>query len=744
MAQITCESMGLFAEQFRFVARRDIVSVPGNIELPIVPNLSPAAALRAPGTARHAGRAADPAPSPAVGLGRRHRPDIQGLRALAVTLVVWYHIWPQSLPGGFVGVDVFFVISGYLIVGSLAREVMSVGSLQLAKFYSRRIRRLLPAAAAVLLATVVSAVLLFPQGRWQGVARDVAASGLNIQNWNQAFSTTSYEGATESVSPLQHFWSLAVEEQFYLFIPLLMLTCAVVSRGRRPSHVLVLAVLCAVAVASFVHSVLFSAANPDLAYFFTTTRIWELAIGGVLAVAVPQLRSGPRLTAPLGWLGLVMVLVSAALFTTEMNFPGYAALLPVLGAVALLLAGSSVKEQGFRSVARWQALRPATYLGDISYSLYLWHWPVVVFSVYILGPNPGWLHGGAIMALSVTLAALSTRFIEEPFRRFEPRRRRRRGRRRAALPAYGTVYAVGALLVVLPIAAAAVPYLVVEEKTRALSQELDLAAYPGAGAVHSPGTVPQMPVRPEPAVAAADIPSGVLECLTGWDPAAMELKDCVSGDTASARSIVLVGDSHAAQYAESLNLLARESGYRLYVLARNGCPFSMEPLHSDIVTFHGCAESNAWTAKMIIELKPDWVVTASLTPEGYANALDWEWDSAHQAESGFYGALTLLRDGGLDVAVLSDVPYPPHNIPECVDSSPDPKDCAFPATGEPSPLMQAARSVDGVRLVDLSSYFCAAGSCPAVVGNVLVYRDTHITNSFAKTLALPLRDSLGL
>ncbi len=673
-----------------------------------------------------------------------HRPDIQGLRALAVGLVVWYHIWPQTLPGGFVGVDVFFVISGYLIVGSLAREAMSTGSLKLAKFYSRRIKRLLPAAATVLLATLAATVLLFPQGRWQGVSRDIAASGLNIQNWNQAFSSTSYEGATASVSPLQHFWSLAVEEQFYLFIPLLILICAAVSRVRRPGHRLLLAVLSAVALASLVHSVLFSASNPDLAYFFTTTRIWELALGGMLAVALPQLRSGSLLSVLLGWLGLAMVLASAVLFSTAMDFPGYAALLPVLGTMALLLAGSSVKEPGFGSVSRWQALRPVTYLGDISYSLYLWHWPVIVFSVYVLGPNPGWLHGGAVILLSVALAALSTRFIEEPFRQFEPRRRSRSGRRRAEIPAYGAVYAAGALLTLLPIAAAAAPYLVVEGKTRALSQELDLAAYPGAGAVHSPGTVPEMPVRPEPAVAAADFPSGVEKCLTAWDPDTMDPEDCASGNTESTRSIVLVGDSHAAQYTGSLDLLARESGYRLYVMARNGCPFSLAPLRSDTVTYHGCAEANVRTAEAIIDLQPSWVLTASLTPKGYEDELDWAWDSTSQAESGYSQALAPLRDAGLKVAVLGDVPYPPYNIPECVEASAAPEDCDFPALSGPSPLMEAARKLEGVTLVDLSEYYCSADTCSAVVGNVLVYRDNHITDSFAKTLLLPLRDSLGL
>lgn len=666
------------------------------------------------------------------------------MRALAVGIVVWYHIWPSSLPGGFVGVDVFFVISGYLIVGSLAREAMSTGSLQLARFYSRRIKRLLPAAAAVLVATLAATVLLFPQGRWQGVARDVAASGLNIQNWNQAFSTTSYEGATASVSPLQHFWSLAVEEQFYLFIPLLILICAAAARRRRglPGRHLLLWVLAAVAAASFIHSVLFSASSPDLAYFFTTTRIWELALGGVLAVAAPQLRSGTRLPVMLGWAGLAMVVGAAATFSTAMAFPGYAALLPVAGTMALLLAGSSVHQPGFGSAAKWQALRPVTYLGDISYSLYLWHWPVIVFSVYVLGPNPGWLHGSAVIALSAALAVVSTRFIEEPFRKFEPAQARRGGRRRASTPSYRAVYALGAVLVVVPIVAAAAPYLVVEQKTRALSQELDLAAYPGAGAVHSSAAVPDMPVRPDPAVATADQPKGVEACLTAWDPRSMDLEDCVSGDVESPRSIVLVGDSHAAQYMGSMDLLARETGYRLYVLARNGCPFSTEPLHSGTVIHKTCVGINAQTIEMIIDLAPAAVVTASLTPHGYQDALDWEWDSAEQAERGYSIALASLRDAGVRVAVLSDVPYPPFNIPECVSA--DAGECSFPAPGEPGPLTLAAQELDGVELVDFRGYFCPEGRCEAVLGNVLVYRDNHITDSFAKTLALPLRDSLGL
>ncbi|WP_083521337.1 acyltransferase family protein [Arthrobacter luteolus] len=702
----------------------------------------------------HPASASHPAPAAGkVRLHAGHRRDIQGLRAMAVALVVWYHIWPQSLPGGFVGVDVFFVISGYLIIGSLAREITSTGRLALARFYSRRIKRLLPAAATVLLATLAATVLLFPEGRWQSIARDAAAAGLNVQNWNQAFSASSYEGATASVSPLQHYWSLAVEEQFYLVIPLVMLFCAGIVRktggGRALRHTLIVA-LGVLTVASLLHSVQFSAAAPDLAYFFTTTRIWELSLGGLLAVTVPQLRFGTIPRAILGWAGLGMVLAAAVTFSTAMAFPGWAALLPVAGTLALLASGSSQGPRGYAGPARWYSLRPVTYVGDISYSLYLWHWPVIVFSVYLLGTSPDWLYGSALIAGSVALAALSTRFVERPFRVLDPARFRRRirnrarGRRRAATPEYRSVFVLGALLTVVPLALAAVPYLIVEEKVQALNAELDLSSYPGAMANYgSPVPPPNMPVRPDPAVAGADQPHVPDECRTGYNPAEVDYQDCVFGDTASSRSIVLVGDSHAAQYMDSLGILARESGHRLYVLARNGCPFSTHPLASDTFTYTNCSGQNEQTIQDILAIKPALVVTAALSPAGYEEALGWRWKDDADAVGGFVGALAPLNDAGIPVAVISDLPYPPFNVPECVAKGRE-DSCAFDRPQTTSPLADAADAIDGATVVDLKDYLCPDGVCQGVIGNVLVYRDNHITGTFAKTLALPLQDSLGL
>lgn len=689
------------------------------------------------------------APSGRPAPNRAHRNDIQGLRALAVGLVVCYHIWPNALPGGFIGVDVFFVISGYLIIGSLAREAAG-GKIQLLRFYSRRIKRLLPAAGAVLVATMAATVLILPQSRWQSVSRDVAASGLNIQNWNQAFFSTSYEGATASVSPLQHFWSLAVEEQFYLVAPVILLSCAWLARkrlrgGARTFKLLALGVLGSLTLASFTHSVLFSAASPDLAYFFTTTRVWELTLGGMVALAARPAGVRPALSALLGWFGLLLVLGSAAAFSTAMPFPGWIALFPVTGAIFLLLSGASAQPRRGLSPAWWQSLGPMRYLGDISYSLYLWHWPVIVFSVFLLGPNPGWLHGSAVIAASIALAAVSTRYIEQPVRNFEPGRSRSHGRRRAVTPGYGRIFALGALLTLLPIGLAAVPYQAMELKERSLTAELDLDTYPGAMALHGfgPRDFPDMPVRPDPAIAAADQPDAPEECRNSYDPAKVDYQDCVFGDGAAERSIVLVGDSHSAQYLDSLSIVARESGYRLYVLSRNGCPFSIHPLQSDTFTYTNCSAQNEQTVQDILAIQPALVVTAALSPAGYEDALGWRWSDESAAIDGFRGTLLPLQEAGIRIAVISDLPYPPFSVPECVAAKSE-DSCTFPAEHTPSPLAAAAESVDGAISVDLRDYLCPDGVCRSVIGNVLVYRDNHVTGTFAKTLTIPLRQALGI
>ncbi|ALE06664.1 acyltransferase [Arthrobacter sp. ERGS1:01] len=679
------------------------------------------------------------------------RRDVQGLRTLAVGLVVLYHLFPEKLTGGFVGVDIFLVISGFLIVGSLVRGATATGTINLATFYARRIRRLLPASTAVLLAVMGASVLVLPQSRWQDVSRDIVASALQVQNWNQAFGSASYEAAGELVSPVQHFWSLAVEEQFYLVIPLLLLAAVFLGRlmkqSARTACLWFLAVLCA---ASLVHSVLFSGSNHDLAYFATTTRMWELGLGGIAALVLPSIQFTPALRVAAGWAGLGLVALGACTFTTAMAFPGYIALVPVLGTILMIFAGMGADPgtaPGPASLSYYLSLRPVTYIGDISYSLYLWHWPVIVFYILLQGHQPGLVGGAGLLALSLVLAALSHRFIEQRFRYGKPFRRNS-GRRFPTRVRNRSAYGLAAVLVAVSCAAAVGPWSVVAEKTIQLVQLDNDPNYPGAMAFapHHPAAVPpNVPISPDPAIATKDVPLTSKDDCGVYDPKKIDDSRCYYGSPAANRTMVLVGDSHAAQYIDPIAAAAGRSNWQVRAMVRNGCPFSAAPPASATTTYTNCSSQNAVSLKKILAMKPDSVVVSGMTDFGYGKALKWRWSSERTLVDGYVAMLRPLRDAGIKVSVIADTPYPGVSVPDCVEKNgPSAPRCDVPNVAVKDPLVIAAREVGGVTTIDLKGYLCSRSSCPPVVGNVLVYRDNHLTATFARTLSAPLEKALAM
>ena len=297
------------------------------------------------------------------------RPDIQGLRAVAVIAVLLFHVWPDVVPGGFIGVDVFFVISGFLITGLLLREIESSGSISLLRFYERRVRRLLPAAVFVLLVVALATPLL-PEVRWAETAVAIAASALYVENWHLAWLAVDYFGAEEPASPVQHYWSLSIEEQFYVVWPLVMI--GVASFALHTAHDLrkcLFIALAGISAGSLAASIALTDATPETAYFITHTRIWELGLGGLLAFAPPLAwsRRGNELARAAG---IAAILIACFAFSPGTAFPGFAAILPTAGAALMILAGPA---NGGWSTERLLALRPMQYLGDTSYSIYLWH-----------------------------------------------------------------------------------------------------------------------------------------------------------------------------------------------------------------------------------------------------------------------------------------------------------------------------------------------------------------------------------
>jgi peptidoglycan/LPS O-acetylase OafA/YrhL len=347
------------------------------------------------------------------------RPEVQALRAVAVTAVVLHHGWPAVAPAGYMGVDVFFVVSGFLITGLLLREVERTGHLSLSGFYLRRARRILPAAMVVLVAVSLLTLALAPYRDWAAYFREIVASAFYVENWRLAIDSQLLAFSTLESTPVQHFWSLSVEEQFYLAWPLLVLLALLFVRWRGGRIGAVLAVvLGATTAASFVGSLALTAEDHNLAYFSTLGRAWEFGVGGLLALlmASPRFRASaaPSIRAAASWAGLALIVVPIVTFHDSDAFPGLWVLIPVAGTLAVIWAGMPEPRWSAAPLAR---LRPVQWVGDISYSLYLWHWPIFMFTPMLLGmPSPPWLMV-LLVGLSLAVAAASKRWVEDPFRR---------------------------------------------------------------------------------------------------------------------------------------------------------------------------------------------------------------------------------------------------------------------------------------------------------------------------------------
>lgn len=489
------------------------------------------------------------------------RADIQGLRGVAVGLVLLYHAGAPGFSGGFVGVDVFFVISGFLITGLLVKEATATGRVALTGFYARRVRRILPAATAVLLFVTAATVITLPRTRWDDTAAHALGSAAYVVNWLFAADAVDYLEAGAPPSPVQHFWSLAVEEQFYVVWPVLLVgvTALARRRGGRVSQRWIGAGVLAVTIPSLAWSVLHTAGDPAAAYFVTTTRLWELGIGALLAVLVPVLRRlPPPVATGLGWAGLAAVLWAGVAYSTATVFPGSAALLPTLGAAAIIAAGTA--EQARRGAGRLLSARPLTWVGDVSYSLYLWHWPLLVLASYRLG-DLDVVQSLAVVAIAVVPAYLSFRFVEKPFQHTPLLRRD--GRALAAGLAL-TILSTGAAGTLMVASASASP-------RQSTADDTVSRGAPVPTVRPTPGDV--LDFGPAAVAAAEDNPS-VYDDGCHRPQAESDVVWCEYGVPDGATTVALVGDSHAASWVPTLQVLAEEHGWRLRTATKSSCPLA--------------------------------------------------------------------------------------------------------------------------------------------------------------------------
>lgn len=664
------------------------------------------------------------------------RSDIQGLRALAIGLVVLYHLWPNRLTGGYVGVDVFFVISGFLITSHLLGLIGEQrGPQLLVGFYARRIRRLAPAAVVVTACVLVTTLLVLPATSWAPTAWHVLASTFFVENWHLAAQSVSYLESASQPSPMQHFWSLSVEEQFYIVWPVLLLVAAVLGRSNSRRAIAVTVGL--VAVVSMVWAVTHTALDPDVAFFDTSARAWQFAVGGMLAF-LPAPRGWLRGVLP--WVGVVAVFAAALLFTDGTPFPGIAALVPTLGA-ALVIGGRGDEEStwSWSFVSRFG---PVRWLGDVSYSAYLWHWPLIVLLPQIVGRDLDLRLKLGVLATTLVLAALSFTFIENPFRKS---RRLSQRRRRS--------YLAGVLAAAVLASAALGSVGVAKAASDAADASLIAKVTKGdscyaAAAISDPdckdvfGTVDR-----------TQLPAPLADKPLAWQDDCIDdvtqntEKLCQLGDPNGTTTVLLWGDSHAGAWSSAFDIAGKIQHWRVIVAARNKCPSSLvapeatsfgEALPKDQQQW--CTDRNRWVQDTVVP-KADKVVLADL----WANYVFP--GGADRQDRGYEDVIDAVRDAGRDVSVMQHVPLTGRTLeakvwgPKCLAQEPA-ASCSNPlATAYPPSTSAAFRGLvdDGygerVRYVPVHQQFCDDERCYSGIGGVSVYFDgSHLSHTYSTSL----------
>jgi peptidoglycan/LPS O-acetylase OafA/YrhL len=669
----------------------------------------------------------------------------------------------RQLPGGFVGVDVFFVISGFLITSQLVREVEVSGRLRVGRFYARRVLRLLPAATLVLATTLLAAWWWLPATRLRDLSWDAIAANGYVLNYRLALAGTDYRTASGAPSPLQHFWSLGVEEQFYLVVPVLVLLVLVLARSRAG---LVVA-LGAVTAASLAWSVRSTGPSPVWAYFGAPTRVWELGAGALLAMAAGAgvLAGRPH---PWGvvlrWTGIALIGYAVLTFGEATVFPGRLAGVPVAGAV-LVIAGGCVSAGAPRAGqakddAGAQAPGELVWSGGLlghpvmqaigarSYSWYLWHWPVLLIGPFALSREVGAVGKLALATVAFALAAVTYEMVERPVR--EARELREHPWQAGAL---GVALTVGVITLALlvpilpsrtPLGKGSVEAVVLSgnasARVKALAQKIKIA-----------GSVTNLPANLTPALkkAAKDDPIIYRDGCHLNFPDLKTPRRCESfGASGAKKIIVLFGDSHAAQWFPALNAIAKQRNLRLAVFTKGACSAADVMIYLPAVkrAYRECVTWRKFALARIRALHPTIVVASSNAdggdPQGLSGSLDSQWTQAWSRTAG------RLAARGTRVVYLNDTPWPKTNVPECLAQHPRSiTTCAQStkraADSDRRSMMARAVTKAGATVVDPMPWFCSLKTCPVVVGNILVYKDdSHVSTIYARLLAPILSERL--
>ncbi|MFC4376845.1 acyltransferase family protein [Nocardia halotolerans] len=664
-------------------------------------------------------------PSGATG----YRSDLDGLRGLAIGLVVVFHVWFGRVSGG---VDVFLVLSGFFFTGLLLRRAES-GEIGWAwQVVRRTARRLVPAMAVVLAGVVVATMLMLPYTQWSDVATQTLASLLFAQNWELALSWADYLAADPSVSPLQHLWSMSVQGQFYVLVLLVVAVCARSARVRPYVGVIVIAA----AAASFVYAGRGVATQQGWNYYDTFARGWELLAGAALAVVAPYLSLPRWLRGPAAVFGIAGVVLCGWVIADGANrFPGPAALLPVCAAAAVIMSVSNVAPGEWGAANRLLAHPAMRWLGDIAYPLYLWHWPILIFFLTERDSAGVDLLGGVgVIAVSLAVAWLTHQWIELPLRE---------KRSRPGVFVRRLVLTTVSMLVAAVVTVAAVWQFAVGHASPPRTAELAVNEYPGAEALAGNASTPDAPMRPTVLDAGDDLPPPTLDgCIADWNTRAVIT--CTYGDPDAERTIAMAGSSHVEHWLPALQVLATQHSFRIQVYLKMGCPLTL----AEDATYAGesIPDCRDWSREVVERLaadRPDWVFTIGTRPRDAGG---------DETPPEYLDVWSALSAHGLNVVTMRDTPWlrrdsGRYRATDCLAAGGDRISCGMRRTdalAPVSPQLEPASRFPSIFPIDLSDAVCTPTVCAVVEGNILVYHDEHhLTATYARSLAGPLGRTLG-
>lgn len=649
---------------------------------------------------------------------RRIRPELEGLRTIAALLVAIYHIWFNRVSGG---VDVFFVVSGFLITTSLLSMYRKNGKILYFSYIVKLLKRLLPTAWLIGITTLVVSLYILPAFTKSQNINEFLASVFYFQNWRLAADSVDYLAQNNSASPFQHFWALSIQFQFYLIWLVVFFIAIAILRLISGNHMkrMLLVLISAIVVVSLGYSIYLTAANQPVAYYHTFTRVWEFGIGGILALTIHQLVVSSRVAWLFGWVGLIGLISCGIVLQVSQLFPGIAALWPVLSAVLIIIAGNySTNWSAFR-VLSW---KPLVKFGSISYAFYLWHWPLLIFYYALFGVEAVSLAGGLlIMAVSAAFAYVTIYGFELPIRNIQ-------------FPLWKTAS-------IIAVFSAAIWFSTVTYQDTylagpALSSELlsdNFETHPGAVTYVEDGklTPPsefQEPYLPNMDVAVQDKSEVYVDgCLAGTGNIEAEL--CEYGELENfEHTIALVGGSHSAHWQPMLAELAKAHDLKIITYLKGNCRFTEESRGA----YSECDEWFENVKQELVADKPDLIFTVANVGSP-KEAFD-------EITEGFTNAWRYFEEQDIPLFLVRDTPWYGENVLSCISENADaPENCKAKQEDiirDPSPLSTVDYIPETATTIDLTEYFCDGEYCHYVIGNIVTHFDSnHLTATFSRTFA---------